>query len=513
MANKITEKIVLGSLMRNPLLLSQVDKYSLSVDDFDTKLAKHIFFAVANIAEDGSDKIETQDIDVFLQNAPTSAAVFKDSFGIDYCNDAINIANEHSFGTYYELLKKENLLRDLKAQGFDTSEFYDQNPITKEGMKLNDTYLQMSIAEVLDIIKDKFFQLEADYLKEDTTETEDAAEGIEDLLDSYEEFPDIGMPLQGDIFNTVVSGARKGKLYIRSGRSGLGKTRNSVGDACYLAYPTRYDPITCRWEQRGYAEKVLFITTEQEKSEIQSMILAYLSGVNERKITKNKMTPEERKVVRQAAYVMKQYQGNFLVTRMPSPSVQVVKTTIRQHARRDGIEYVFYDYIFICPSLLGEFKGFQLRNDEILLIFTTALKDLAVELEIFIMSSTQVNASADNHKDIRNEGSIAGARAIINKADIGCIMDRPSKEEMATLQSVIDAVGVEPNGVIDMYKVRAGEMTQVRIWTHFDAGTLRMHDLFITDSRLQVVDFELENSLFLIDDEVTMKTLGELNKC
>ena len=67
------------------------------------------------------------------------------------------------------------------------------------------------------------------------------------------------------------------------------------------------------------------------------------------------------------------------------------------------ISYVFYDYIFVCPSLLAEFKGVNLRNDEILLMFSDALKQLAVELDVFVMSSTQVNANADNNKDIRND--------------------------------------------------------------------------------------------------------------
>ena len=63
-------------------------------------------------------------------------------------------------------------------------------------------------------------------------------------------------------------------------------------------------------------------------------------------------------------------------------------------------------------------------------MFSTALKDLAVELNIFVMTSTQVNANADSNINIRNESSIAGSRAIINKADVGVVMARPTKEEL-----------------------------------------------------------------------------------
>lgn len=120
-------------------------------------------------------------------------------------------------------------------------------------------------------------------------------------------------------------------------------------------------------------------------------------------------------------------------------------------------------------------------------MFATALKDLAIELNIPVFTSTQVNSKADDNKEIRNEAALAGGRATINKADNGAIMARPTKEEL-------DIVGkintIEPNIVTDIFKVRSGAWTQVRIWSYFDMGTLRKEDLFITDSRLNpLMDF------------------------
>ena len=110
---------------------------------------------------------------------------------------------------------------------------------------------------------------------------------------------------------------------------------------------------------------------------------------------------------------------------------------------------------------------------ELLLILSTTLKNLATELDVFVMSGTQVNASADDNKNIRNEASLAGGRATINKADYGFIMARPTKEELDVLEPLITKTGMTPNLVTDVYKVRAGEWTQVRIWSYFDAGILR----------------------------------------
>jgi hypothetical protein len=39
---------------------------------------------------------------------------------------------------------------------------------------------------------------------------------------------------------------------------------------------------------------------------------------------------------------------------------------VRENVLLNEVGYIFYDYIFIGPSLLNEFKGFNLRNDKIL---------------------------------------------------------------------------------------------------------------------------------------------------
>lgn len=121
-------------------------------------------------------------------------------------------------------------------------------------------------------------------------------------------------------------------------------------------------------------------------------------------------------------------------------------------------------------------------------MFSTALKDLAVELNIFMMSSTQVNSNADNNNNIRNEGSIAGSRSIINKADVGAIMARPTKEELEFLQADNDEISFLPNIVTDIYKVRSGEWNQVRIWSDVNLGNLRKKDLFVTNARMEVMN-------------------------
>jgi replicative DNA helicase len=184
--------------------------------------------------------------------------------------------------------------------------------------------------------------------------------------------------------------------------------------------------------------------------------------------------------------IMKDFSSNFILVRIPNPTIDLVKTKVREKVLLHDIGYVFYDYIFIGPALLNEFRGFGVRNDEVLLMMATALKDLAVELNVCVFTATQVNANADNNTNIRNESSLAGGRSTINKADNGMIMARPTKEELETLEPITSTYG-KPNLVTDIFKVRSGEWTQVRIWSIMDLGRMKRDDLFITDSRLEVI--------------------------
>ena len=478
---------IIGSLMKHPQYLSEVDKYNLTPFDFSSRFEKNIFIAIDTLYRNGATNITPVDVENFLETNAAAKTMFNQQNGIEYLQDAVFMAEEGNFPYYYNRLKKINLLNSLQKEGISTSEFYMEDLSDPKAIEINQKFESLEIKDILDGIKKRLLGIEREYNQNDTTEVKSAFEGIEDILLDAEEKRDIGLPLQGEIFNEVTSGARLGTLYIRSGSSGVSKTRQSVGDACFLAYPVRYDMNKQKWVKEGNNQKVLFIATEQDFKEITKMIIAYLTGINESRFRYGNFSAEEKIIIKQATLVMKKYEDNFFIVRMPNPTIELVKTIIRENCLVRDINYVFYDYIFIGPSLLGEFKGFNLRNDEVLLMFATALKDLAVELQVFVMTSTQVNANADNNQNIRNESSIAGSRSIINKADIGVIMARPTKEDLEVLQPITTEIGIAPNIVTDVYKVRSGEYTQVRIWSYVDLGTLRKEDLFMTDARYEVV--------------------------
>ena len=487
MTDKSCIQQVLGGIFKNLNILSDTEKYNLSISDFSSRFEQLIFRSMCILHEQGAEKIQIVDIENSFSFDEGAKRLFEQNNGIEYLQDIIEYVEEGNFDYYYSKLKKINLLRDLKKMGIDTSDFYEENLTKKDAFEINQRFEELTIKDIIDSIKDKILGVENVYLQNDVSETRSAADRIDELLVNMIQRTDmIGLPLKGKIFNEVVSGARKGKFYLRSAASGTGKTRQAVGDACYLAYPVRYNQTTCEWEQVGNNEKILFIATEQNFDEIQLMILAYLTGINEDRFKYGNFNSRESELLKNANWIINKYRDNFNIVRMPNPTISVVKNIVRENCITKNISYVFYDYIFISPSMLQEFKGFGLRNDEILLMFSTALKDLAVEQNVFVMSSTQLNAKGDDNTNIRNEASLSGGRATINKADIGAIIARPTKEEIDFFSSGESGIAleVEPNLVTDIYKIRSGRYTQTRIWSRVDLGTLRKEDLFITDAKL-----------------------------
>lgn len=478
---------ILGSLMKQPQLLGEVDKYSLTIEDFSTRFEKYIFTAIRGLWQNGAPKISAFDIENYMEANDAAKRTFELQNGLEFLQDIEEFSSVENFPYYYNKLKKINLLRDLKKQGFDVSEFYMEDLTSPVALQINQRFEELSLSDIVAGIKKKLLVLESNYSGTEEVQEWDIGSDIDDLVDSFGEDGSVGLPIQGAIYNKVIDGAQRTCLTIRSGGSGTGKTRNAVADACLLAFPMRYNSSTCMWEQVGNNQKVLFIITEQTDKQIKKMILAYLSDINESKFKHGRFTPDEQRVINQAKQIIKEYSSNFILVRIPNPTIELLKSKVREKVLLHDTGYVFYDYIFIGPALLNEFRGFGVRNDEVLLMMATALKDLAVELDVCVFTSTQVNANADNNTNIRNEASLAGGRATINKADNGAIMARPTKEELEILEPITSSYG-RPNLVTDIFKVRSGEWTQVRIWSVVDLGRMRREDLFITDSRLEVIN-------------------------
>ena len=57
------------------------------------------------------------------------------------------------------------------------------------------------------------------------------------------------------------------------------------------------------------------------------------------------------------------FKDNFILDKIPDPSIGQVEACVRNHVLVDGVQDVFHDYIFSAPSLFAEFAKFDIRQD------------------------------------------------------------------------------------------------------------------------------------------------------
>ena len=475
---------IIGCLLKNPMILTDT-KYILTKNDFDLPLAKNIFHAISNLFQQYKvENISIVDIDNYFQKTEAGYDNFKKQNGLQYLNDCLEISNLSSFDFYYDRLKKMSALRALKNDGFDISKIYNENEfdLVKE-QKQQEKLDRMTVQDIFDTYTKSISDLQYDYVCKDDSEEGPIASGVDKLFEELQQNPEIGIPLQGDIYNTIVRGARLKKFYLISGASGTGKTRQMVGHACTIAFPERYDTKTNRWIITGKGNKILFFATEMDKEETQTMILAHISGINEDKILNNYYeTPEEKQRIYDAIKIMDYYKDNFIFVRIGDPSIGQIKALIKKEVLKYNIKYVFYDYIFSSPGLLMEYKDLNLREDVVLTMLSTALKDLANELNVFMMSGTQLNGNWQDGKLPRNQNLLRGSKGIVDKIDVGGISLPVTQDEHNLIDPVARKLNKDlPTQVQDLYKIRRGKYNRVRLWSKVDLGTCRTEDLFLTD--------------------------------
>lgn len=509
---------VLSGLMRKPLIL-QDEKYAFVKTDFYKPLQQMVFFSIYNMAQEGVERITPADIDRDLKQYTSQYEYYKQNKGYEFvlqCYQATEGSDLKQFDIYYNRLKKFSVLRDLESQGIDTKQFYDTDQIALnrdlEDEKLNKT----SIEEILNIVRSGLVGIENRHIGKDEGSSQNAAKGIRSLVKELKENPEVGQPLEGDIVNFAARGARLGKLYTYSAPSGAGKTRYMVGNACSISMP--YIDNDGRIVYRGKKDhpdyqKTLFVTTEQQADEIQTLILAHVSGVDEEHIVLGQYTEAEEKRISRAIDLIETYQNNFLIEIIPDPSIAMVKARLVKYIVQDQVEYIFYDYIFSSPGLLSEFRDVAVREDVALMMLSNSLKEIAAVYNVFVQSATQLNDGWKKQEvGPRDQNCLRGSKAIADKIDIGLIGVRLSENEFKQIETMWTELQSQhpekftrkPNIVIDIFKNRRGKLNGVKVFRYFDYATCRAEDLFVTDSsyatlpmKIGTLDFEQNGYDFL----------------
>ncbi|TPG68609.1 hypothetical protein EEL31_08805 [Brevibacillus laterosporus] len=266
-------------------------------------------------------------------------------------------------------------------------------------------------------------------------------------------------------------------------------TRLSLGDAGNIASKEIFDTHEKKWIKNGVCEPTLFITTELEMDEVQTPLMAFVSGVDEDNILDGIYKDDEEKRVDRAIEVIEN--SPLWIEHLPNFDIDDIETTIQKYVLKHNVKYVFFDYVHVSMKLLQQLsqqsKGMKLREDNILLMFVDRLKAICNKLDVFIFTATQVTGEWKSVKDA-DQNLLRGAKAMADKIDLGIIAREPSKSDLEAIKPML-AQGFypEPNLVYDVYKNRRNKLVRVKLWAYVDLGTCRTTDLFLTDADYKVI--------------------------
>lgn len=484
---------VIGCVFNNPQLLDITDKYSIVDEDFADSFHKVIFGAIYKLHELGAKTISLQNIADFLADRPKSEAVYKQNKGEEWLTRIADASMASTFDYYYGRLKKFALLRAFDNCGIDVSDIYDMDNILdmKKKQLQEDMLDNATLEQIANKVDEKVERIRFQYVNDDFGEAQQAATGIKDLIQRFKDTPEVGVPLYGPLVNTVTRGARLKKFYLRSAGTGVGKTRSMIADACYIACTKIYDE-NFGWIKCGTQEPVLFITTEQELEEIQTMMLAFLSNVNEEHILNGEYDEGEEKRVLEAADILAQ--APLYVEELPDFSLKDVEDKIKKNIREHDVKYIFHDYIHTSLKILEEITkrsgGIKLREDNVLFMLSTRLKDLCNKYGVFIMSATQLNGDWKDAK-IPDQNLLRGAKAIADKIDYGSILLNTTDEDLVALESILSSSMFDrPTIKMSIYKNRRGRYKGVILWCKANLGCCRIQPMFCTTYDYEMVSID-----------------------
>lgn len=484
---------VIGSIFQNPSLLDDI-QYKFNEEDFPQDFHRIMFGSIYNLHALGAKVITINTIEDYLEQRDKKLAVYKAYNGAEWlqkCTESVSVA---TFDYYYKRMKKFTLLRMYDSHGVDVSSIYDANNVIdiKKKQQQEDWLDNHSLVEIADLINDKIEEIKIKFVDNGSDDICHASEGADELFEELQHTPNVGYPMCGKYINKIFRGARFGCFFLRSAPTNCGKTRYMVADACNFACTEIYDTEKQEWVANGTPEPTIYITTEQKRDEVQTVMWAFVGGVDEEHILENKCTPEEIERVKKAKKIIKN--SPLFIKELPDFSLQDVENIIKLGIRKYNTRYVCFDYIHSSMKILSEISGKAnvkgLREDNVLFMVSVRLKDIAQQYGVFILSSTQLNGDYVDAKT-PDQNLLRGAKAIADKVDAGMIILPVTEQDRESLKAFCAKNGFEmPTFKISVYKNRRGRYNHMFLWCKPDLGTCRLNIMFLTSYFYEPIEIE-----------------------
>jgi replicative DNA helicase len=227
----------------------------------------------------------------------------------------------------------------------------------------------------------------------------------------------------------------------------------------------------------------LFIATEQDKSEIQTLFLSFVAEVDEAHILTGEYLEGEKERVLKAAEILSQ--SRIYLEFMPDFSLDDIERVVKYHVAENKITCVLFDYIQSTLKILSEIASSArvsgLREDNILFLLSDRLKTIAVTNQIFIFSSTQLSGDIDT--SVPDQRLLRGAKSIGDRIDFGSHILNVNTTDIDGILSLSSFFknGEVPNVKLAIYKNRRASWNNIYLFGYKRLGVCRIDWVFATD--------------------------------
>lgn len=496
---------VLGCLMKNPNFQKD-KKYILNIEDFPNGIHQLVYTCVYNLSLQDLKEIKIAEIESYLNtNDPKAySLIFENEKNIEWLSQIYEDSNSINYEYYYNKIRKLSLLRNYMGEGIDVSEILDMEEIDHVIIKQQQEKFEiMTLSEVQQYFDKKNFNVKEKFLVRDSTKRRKSGDNANELREKMKESPCFGYGLESKYLNTLTRGALKGGFFLETRDSGKGKTRVAIERLLLICCSHLWDHDKKDFipNPNGQNNVGLYIGTEMKiYEELEPMMWAFVSGVEEFKIKENTLTKEEEERVDKAIEYVKD--AKIFLEDEPNYDLMYIRNTVDTYKIREGLDAVAIDYLELTVALTSEYvqltRGMSAREDQVLLSLSTATKTLATDYDIVIFGFTQTTDEA-RRDGVRDQRAVKGARSLPNKCDVGIVVFAPTKKELDFIQPLIQkAKGLNktiiPNMCYTVYKNRFGKITEeVKIWCHQNLGTMQTIDLFCTNGLYEPISIDKTN--------------------
>jgi replicative DNA helicase len=493
---------VLGCLMKNPSLLKD-KKFALSVDDFSKGNHELLYKCLYNLTLQGLKEIKVGDIETYLSaNDPKSySMIFENEKNLEWLYGVYEDANDLNYECYYTKIRKLSLLRSYLEEGIDVSEILNVDEVDHVIIKRQQDNLDaMTLIEIQQYFDKKNFSVKEKFIIKDSSKRRKAGDNAEELREKMKQSPVYGYGLESQYLNTLSRGALKGGFFLETRDSGKGKTREAIQRLLLICCPYLWNHEKNDFviNPNGENNVGLYIGTEMQLyEELEPMIWAFISGVEEYKIKENRLTEEENLRIDKAIEYAKQ--TKLFLEDEANYDLAYLWNTIDRYKTKEGLDAVAIDYLELTVGLTSEYvqltRGMTAREDQVLLNLSQNIKNMAKEYNVVIFGYTQTTDEA-RRDGVRDQRAVKGARSLPNKVDIGITVFSPTKKELELIQPLIQRnkglnKTITPNTCYTIYKNRFGKITEeVKIWCYQNLGNMKTIDLFCTNRDYEPISID-----------------------